>query len=179
MSPKNVIVLVEDEFEDSELIEPVKHLKRAGAKVTIVGPDAGRIYRGKKGTTVRAELKTTEVKIDKVDAIIVPGGHAPDKMRLSKPMVNLIKQADENGKVIAAICHGPQLLISSGVVKNRTLTCWPSVIDDVKNAGGIYVNQPVVRDGNLITSRRPSDIPQFNKVIVAALGREAIETAAS
>ncbi|RJQ31255.1 MAG: type 1 glutamine amidotransferase [Actinobacteria bacterium] len=170
---KNVIVLVENEFEDAELVEPIKHLKRAGLSVRLAGPEPAKIYRGKKGTTVKSDLKPSEVKLNDVDAIIVPGGYAPDKLRLSKPMVNLVKRADEQGTIIAAICHGPQLLISAGIIKDRNVTGWPSIVIDIENAGGKYINQAVVRDENLITSRRPSDIPQFNKVLLAALGREA------
>ncbi|MGQ9676388.1 MAG: DJ-1/PfpI family protein, partial [Chloroflexota bacterium] len=103
------------------------------------------------------------------EAIVIPGGRAPEKMRLHQSMVDLVKEAEAAGLVIAAVCHGPQLLISAGVVKGRTLTCTPSIAIDVQNAGGNYVDQAVVRDGNLITSRNPDDLPMFSKTIIEAL----------
>jgi protease I len=103
------------------------------------------------------------------DALVIPGGHAPDKMRLRHAMVDLARDFFEAGKPVAAICHGPQVLINANVLRGRTLTCWPSIAIDVKNAGGLYVDRPAVRDGNLITSRKPDDVPFFNEAIIAAL----------
>jgi protease I len=103
------------------------------------------------------------------DALVIPGGYAPDKMRMRHAMVDLTREAMDAQKPVAAICHGPQLLISAGALRGRTLTCWPSIAIDVKNAGGLYVDKPVVEDGNLITSRKPDDIPVFNDAIIRAL----------
>ena len=103
------------------------------------------------------------------DALVIPGGHAPDKMRMRHAMVDLARDAIEAGKLVAAICHGPQLLISANAIRGRTLTCWPSIAVDVKNAGGLYVDKPVVEDGNLITSRKPDDVPAFSDAIIRAL----------
>ena len=103
------------------------------------------------------------------DALVIPGGHAPDKMRMRHAMVDLARDAMEAGKPVAAICHGPQLLISANALRGRTLTCWPSIAIDVKNAGGLYVDKPVVEDGNLITSRKPDDVPMFSEAIIRAL----------
>ena len=103
------------------------------------------------------------------DALVIPGGHAPDKMRMRHAMVDLARDAMEAGKPVAAICHGPQLLISANALRGRTLTCWPSIAIDVKNAGGLYVDKPVVEDGNLITSRKPDDVPVFSEAIIRAL----------
>ena len=100
----------------------------------------------------------------------MPGGYAPDKMRLRHAMVDLVRDAMEAGKPVAAICHAPSLLISANVLRGRTLTCWPSIAIDVKNAGGLYVDKPVVEDGNLITSRKPDDVPMFSDAIIRALG---------
>ena len=100
---------------------------------------------------------------------MIPGGHAPDKMRMRHAMVDLARDAMEAGKPVAAICHGPQLLISANALRGRTLTCWPSIAIDVKNAGGLYVDKPVVEDGNLITSRKPDDVPVFCEAIIRAL----------
>ena len=104
-----------------------------------------------------------------VDAVIVPGGYAPDKMRRYQSMVDLVRKAHDRGKVIAAICHGPQLLISAGIIEGRRVTSWPSIAVDLKNAGAHWLDEPVVIDGNIITSRKPADLPKFNKAIIEAL----------
>ena len=103
------------------------------------------------------------------DALIVPGGYAPDRMRMRHAMVDLVRDACAAGKPVAAICHGPQLLISADVLRDRTVTCWPSIAIDVRNAGGLYVDRPVVQDRNLITSRKPDDVPQFTAALLKAL----------
>ncbi len=163
-------MLVEDEFEDRELTEPTEALRAAGAVVILVGPTAGAEFRGKRGhATVKADIGAASAKIEDFDAVIIPGGHAPDKMRLRHAMVDLARAAIDAGKPVAAICHGPQLLISANVLRGRTLTCWPSIAVDVKNAGGLYVDKPVVEDRNLITSRRPDDVPMFTEAIIRAL----------
>jgi len=109
------------------------------------------------------------VRAEDFDGIIVPGGYAPDKMRLHQSMVDLIRKASDGGKLIAAICHGPQLLISADIVRGRRVTSWPSIAVDLKNAGAEWANTPVVQDGNLITARKPADLPRFNKAIIQAL----------
>jgi protease I len=167
-----VALLVENEFEDSELTGPLEALRDAGVQVTIVGPVAGAEYRGKKhGTVVHADLAAGAAKVADFDAVVIPGGHAPDKMRMRHAMVDLVRDAMDLGKPVAAICHGPQVLISANALRGRTLTCWPSIAIDVKNAGGLYVDKPVVEDGNLITSRKPDDIPVFSEAILRALER--------
>ena len=167
---KRIAVLAEEDFEDSELIEPMKAMKNAGAKVSIVGSGSQESYRGKRGSaTVRVDVTADKVKAEDFDAIIVPGGYAPDKMRLHQSMVDLVKKAHDLGKVIAAICHGPQLLISADIVRGRRVTSWPSLSVDLRNARAEWVNASVVQDGNLITSRKPADLPRFNKAIIEAL----------
>jgi protease I len=171
-SIKRVAMLVEDEFEDRELTGPLEALRSAGITVVVVGPTAGASYRGKRGeAVVTAELSAGAAKIKDFDAVIIPGGHAPDKMRMRHAMVDLARDAMEAGKPVAAICHGPQVLISANSLRGRTLTCWPSIAIDVKNAGGLYVDKPVVEDGNLITSRKPDDVPVFTEAIIRALAR--------
>jgi protease I len=165
-----VAILVEDAFEDSELTSPRDALRGAGVQVTIVGAIAGHTYTGKKGATVTADVAAGAVKPQDFDAVVVPGGHAPDKMRMRHAMVDLVRDLFGAGKPIAAICHGPQLLINANILRGRTLTCWPSIAVDVKNAGGRYVDKPVVEDGNLITSRKPDDLPQFNEALLRQLG---------
>lgn len=168
---QRVAVLVEDEYEDSELTGPVETLRAAGLEVVLVGPVAGRTYTGKKGTTVIAELAAGKARARDFDAVVIPGGHAPDRMRMRHAMVDLVRDMVGAGKPVAAICHGPQLLISVNALRGRTVTCWPSIAIDVKNAGGLYVDKPVVVDGNIITARKPDDIPPFSQAIIHALGR--------
>jgi protease I len=168
-SGKRVAILVENEFDDRELMIPLETLQNAGVVVTIVGPTSGQEYTGKSGHTVKADLGAGAARVNDFDAVIIPGGHAPDKMRMRHAMVDFTRDAMEAGKPVAAICHGPQLLISAGSLRGRTLTCWPSIAIDVKNAGGMYVDKPVVEDGNLITSRKPDDLPMFCDAILRAL----------
>ena len=167
---KRIAILVEQAFEDSELIEPMKAMKEAGARVVIVGTELEKNYQGKRRTkTIRAEMATDKVKAEDFDAIIIPGGYAPDRMRLHKPMIDLVRKAYDLGKVIAASGNGPQLLISADIVRGHRLTSWPSIAVDLKNAGADWVDEPVVQNGNIITSRRPADIPMFNKRVIEAI----------
>jgi protease I len=167
---KRIAILAEEDFEDSELMEPLRTMKDAGARVVIVGTGSKASYKGKRGTAeVTVDTTADKIKVDEFDAIIVPGGYAPDKMRLHQPMVDLVREAHNKGKIIAAVCHGPQLLISADIVRGRRMTSWPSVAVDLKNAGATWIDEPVVRDGNIITARKPADLPKFNKVIINAL----------
>ena len=171
LSGKRVAILVEQEFEDSELSGPRDALIAAGATVVMVGPISGAEYRGKRGeAVVTSELAAGAAHMKDFDALVIPGGHAPDKMRMRHAMVDLTRDAMDANKPVAAICHGPQLLISANALRGRTLTCWPSIAIDVKNAGGLYVDKPVVEDGNLITSRKPDDVRAFSEAIVRAVG---------
>jgi protease I len=169
---KRVAILVEDEFEDRELVGPLDALRAAGATVTLVGPSTSAEYKGKRsGTIVKADVAAGAARIGDFDAVVIPGGHAPEKMRMRHAMVDFVRDAMAAGKPVAAICHGPQLLISADALRGRTLTCWPSIAVDVKNAGGLYVDKPVVEDANLITSRKPDDVPVFCEAIIRALAR--------
>jgi protease I len=170
LAGKRVAMFVEDGFEDRELTGPLDALRAAGASVTLVGSTANAEYHGKRGqAVVKADIAAGAARLQDFDAFVIPGGHAPDKMRMRHAMVDLTRDAMEAGKPVAAICHGPQLLISAGALRGRTLTCWPSIAIDVKNAGGLYVDKPVVEDGNLITSRKPDDVPVFCEAIIRAL----------
>lgn len=174
---KRVAILVEDDFEDRELAGPLDALRAAGVQIVLVGPAAGAPYRGKRGDlTICADTSAGEIRMRDLDALIIPGGYAPDRMRLRHAMVDLVREAMAAGKLVAAICHGPQLLISADALRGRTLTCWPSIAIDVKNAGGLYVDRPVVEDGNLITSRKPDDVPQFSRAILRALAQVEAST---
>jgi len=167
---KRIAILAEEDFEDSELIEPLRSMKNAGARVVIVGTGSKESYQGKRGNaSVSVDTTADKVKAEDFAAVIIPGGYAPDKMRCNQAMIELVKKAYELGKVVAAICHGPQLLISANVVRGRKVTSWPSIAVDLENAGAEWVDAPVVQDGNLITSRKPADLPRFNKVIIEAL----------
>jgi protease I len=167
---RRIVMLVEEGFDDRELTGPLETLRAAGATLILVGPTAGAEYHGKRGqTTVTADRDAGSVKVSDFDAMVIPGGHAPDRMRLRHAMVDLVRDAAAAGKLIAAICHGPQMLISAGALRGKTLTCWPSIAIDVKNAGGLYVDRPVVEDGWLITSRKPDDVPAFSEAIVRRL----------
>ncbi len=175
LSGKRVVVLVEEEFEDLELTGPVEALREAGATVIVAGPVKGGTYRGKRGeAVVTADVAAGALGVKDLDALVIPGGHAPDRMRMRHAMVDQARDAMEAGKPVAAICHGPQLLISANALRGRTLTCWPSIAIDVKNAGGRYVDKPVVEDGNLITSRKPDDVPLFSEAIIRALTQVAV-----
>src|SRR5262245_11010436 len=172
LSGKRVAMLVEDGFEDRELTGPLEALRTAGATVTLVGSTAKTEYHGKRGqATVTSDIAAGSARMPEFDALVIPGGYAPDKMRMRHAMVDLARDAMESGKPVAAICHGPQVLISADVLRGRTLTCWPSIAIDVKNAGGLYVDKPVVEDGNLITSRKPDDVPMSSEAIIRALTR--------
>jgi protease I len=170
LSGKRVAILAEEDFEDIELSEPLRAMKDAGARVVIVGSGSKPSYTGKRGNAkVTVDITADKAQAEDFDAIIVPGGYAPDKMRLHSSMINLVQKAYEMGKIVAAVCHGPQLLISADIVRGRRVTSWPSIAIDLKNAGATWVDQPVVQDGNLITSRKPADLPKFNKAIIEAL----------
>ena len=170
LNGKRIAILAEEDFEDSELIEPLRALKNADARVVIVGSGTRETYKGKRGrATVTIDTTADNVNAKDFDGIIVPGGNAPDKMRLHQSMVDLVKAAHNAGKLVAAICHGPQLLISADIVRGRRVTSWPSIAVDLRNAGAEWVDAPVVQDGNIITARKPADLPRFNKAIIEAL----------
>ena len=170
LAGKRIAILAEEGFEDSELVEPLRALRGVGARVIVVGSGSHETYRGKRGKAkVKADIIADKVNGQDFDAIIIPGGYAPDRMRLYQPMIDMVRKAFNSGKLIAAICHGPQLLISADIVRGRRVTSWPSVAIDLKNAGANWVDEPVVQDGNLLTARKPADLPRFNKAIIDAL----------
>jgi len=172
-NPK-MVMLIEQDFEDVEVTGPMKAFKDAGIQITIAGNDTSATYTGKRNkASFRADTTPEKINVQDYDVIYIPGGYAPDKMRLHQSMIDLVKKFQDAGKIIASICHGPQLLISAGLVKGRKMTSWPSVAVDLKNAGATFVDEPVVIDGNLITSRKPDDIPQFNKAVIAAVQKSA------
>lgn len=163
---RKAIILVENGFEDIELLYPYYRLMEAGYKVDVIGPASGESYLGKKGGSISSTKAPEEVDVTEYDILIVPGGWAPDRMRTKENMVKLVKDADKQGLVIGAICHAAQLLIEAEIVEGRHLTCVLSVSTDVKNAGGIYSNEALVVDGNLVTSRFPADIPIWMPAVI-------------
>jgi len=168
-------ILVEQGFEDSELVETVRAMSESGAVVVIIGSGSGTIYRGMRGKArITVDSTADDVRVDQLDALVIPGGYAPDNMRLHQSMVDLVRKAHDLGKIVAAICHGPQLLISADVVKGRRVTSWPSIAIDLANAGATWVDEPVVQDRNIITAGRPADLPRFNKVVIDALRKKAV-----
>jgi protease I len=170
-APKRVALLIEDEFDDRQVAESVEALRTAGVEVVLVAPLTGRAYTGQRGAQVSADLAAGKARAKDFDAVVIPGGHAPDRMRMRHAMVDLVRDTIAAGKPVAAISHGPQLLISVNALRGRSVTCWPSIAIDVKNAGGLYMDKPVVEDGAIITARKSDDIPHFADAIVRALHR--------
>jgi len=167
---KRIAVVLEKDFEDSEFYVPYKRLKEEGAELTVVGLERGKMLKGKsEGYEVRVEKSFDEVKPEEFDALLIPGGYSPDKLRAHEQAVDFVKHFE--GKPIFAICHGPQLLISADVVKGKTVTSWRSVAVDLKNAGAQWVDREVVVDGNVVTSRKPEDLDAFVSAIIDMLGK--------
>lgn len=158
---KKILLLIENEYRDEEVIYPYYRFKEAGYDVKVVGPEADKEYKGKFGTVFKSDLSASQTNLDDVVAIIIPGGNAPDKMRIRKDMVNLVKKASSQQKIIAAICHGGWMLVEADIVRDRKVTGYIAIATDLKNAGGDYLDKEAVVDGNLVTSRGPDDLPAF------------------
>ena len=166
---RRVAMVLAPNFEDSEAIDPKDYLEAKGAAVTVIGLKAGAVP-GKKGGSLDATTTFSDVSPDEFDALVIPGGGAPENLRIDDQAVEFTRRFVESGKPVAAICHGPQLLISAKVLDGRTLTSVNKIRDDVTNAGGIYVDRELVEDQNLITSRTPADLPAFNQAIARSIG---------
>jgi protease I len=172
---KRIAALVGDGFEESELMEPRRALEEAGAIVTIVGVDekSRQKIRGKRGLDEGASVKAEELVGDctgeDFDALLVPGGTSPDHIRMNKEVQRFVREFDAAKKPMFIICHGPQVLISAQIVRGRQLTGVHAIADDIRNAGGLYRDQPVVQDSNWVSSRNPDDLPQFNRAILEKL----------
>jgi len=157
-----IAVIITNMFEDSEYSEPVNAFKKAGHKIIRVGLKEGEVVKGKKkGTLVKIDKAVTDVSVEDFDALLIPGGYSPDKLRANEDAVKFTKEFAESGKPIFSICHGPQLLITAQALKGRKITGWKSIIQDIKNAGAEFIDQEVVEDENLVSSRHPGDIPAF------------------
>lgn len=178
-----VAILATDGFEQSELMEPRKALDEAGAATTIVSLKTGKI-RGWKhtdwGDEVEVDQTVEEAQTDIFDALLLPGGVMnPDKLRKEEKAVAFVKKFFAAGKPVAAICHGPWMVVEAGAAKGRRMTSWPSIKTDIVNAGGNWVDEEAVQDGNLVTSRKPDDIPAFNRAMIALFGKNWTSTEAA
>ena len=167
-----VALLIEDEYQILEGWYPLLRLQAAGAQVVVVG-SGKQSYDSKEHYPMTADVSAYDVDASDFDAVVVPGGFAPDNMRLHPPMINLVREVFESGRLVSAICHGGWVLASAGALKGRNATGYAPIKDDVVNAGGAWVSdRSVVEDGNVITSRTPPDLPDFVEAIIAYLERE-------
>jgi protease I len=166
---KKVIILVEQMYNDLEFWYPYYRLKEAGAEVVVVGSGSAEEYTGKSGIPCRADTSIRQISAPEVDGIVIPGGYAPDHMRRYPSMVKLVKDLFEAGKVVAAICHAGWMLASAEIVSGRTVTSFFAIKDDLVHAGANWVDEEVVVDGKLITSRKPEDLPAFMRAMITEL----------
>lgn len=182
MTGRKVAVLATDGVEQAELTEPVKALKQAGAEVQVIAPKPGAIQgmnHEEKGDRIPIDLTLDGARPEQFDALVLPGGVAnPDKLRMMPEAVGFVRHFVQSNKPIAAICHGPWTLIEAGGVRGRRMTSWPSLKTDLSNAGAEWVDETVVRDGVLVTSRKPDDIPAFNREMIALFSEQREHRAA-
>ncbi len=170
----SVAFVLADNFEDSEFKVPYDRIREAGHEVTVIGTDAGKEVKGKQGEeTFTPEVTPDQVNPADFDALVIPGGYSPDKIRTDKAMVGLTKSLFDAGKPVAAICHAGWMLAEADVVRGKTVTSWPSIKTDLVNAGANWVDQEVVEDGNLITSRKPDDLEAFSKTFLSQIEQNA------
>ena len=177
LADKRVAILVEDLYQDQEVWYPYYRLKEAGAEVLVVGTGKAE-YKSKHGYPIASTVNAEDISADQLDAVIVPGGYAPDILRRFPSVIRLVKEAHRQGKVIGAICHAGWVLISADIVRGKTVTCFSAIKDDLVNAGATYVDRDVVRDGTLITSRTPDDLPAFLRAIIEALHESSTPSSA-
>lgn len=172
LSGKSVAILVEDLYQDQEVWYPYFRLKEAGAEVLVVGTNK-KDYKSKHGYPITANVTIDKVSANQFDGVIIPGGYAPDILRRYPDVLKFVTDLHAQGKLIAAICHAGWVLCSAGILKGKTATCFFAIKDDLINAGATYVDREVVRDGNLVTSRKPEDLPAFLKTILDVLSGQA------
>ncbi len=163
---RHIAILVEDHYQVLEVWYPLLRLAEAGIRVTTIGTGKKDTYQSKEGYPVRADIAIDQVQAKDFDGVIIPGGWAPDFLRRSPGMVNFVKQLHGDGKVVASICHGGWLLVSAGLLKGKNVTSFFAIKDDLVAAGGIYLDQEVVIDKNLVTSRKPEDLPAFVAAVI-------------
>lgn len=173
---KKIAILAENLYEDLELWYPALRFREAGAAICIVGSGSAETYTSKHNYPVKVDASIEQVHADDFDAIVIPGGYAPDQMRRHAAMVALVRDAFTQGKIVAAICHAGWMLTSADIVRGKRVTGFSSIKDDLCHAGGRYEDCEVVQDGNLITSRTPEDLPAFCRTIITALVEAPVET---
>lgn len=166
---KKVAVLIEDMYNEYEFIVPYYRLMEAGAETVVVGTGRKKVYESKAHLEAKQDVAAKDVNAADFDGVVIPGGYAPDMMRRDPAMLKLVKDLFEANKTVAAICHAGWVLASADVVKGRKCTCFYSIKDDIIHAGGEWIDEEVVIDGNLITSRTPADLPAFMRAVVASL----------
>ncbi len=167
-----VLQVVDEAFEDLELWYPVLRMREAGATVDIAGTEKGKVYTGKYGVPCESTHAFEDINPDDYDVLLVPGGWAPDKLRRYDSVLDIVKAMDKDKKVIGQICHAGWVLISADIVRDVTMTSTPALIDDLKNAGATWIDEPVVKSGHIISSRRPSDLPQYMETIIEAVVKD-------
>lgn len=166
---KRIAILLENLFDDKELIYPYYRMLEEGYHVDLIGSKKDTVYKSKHGLPMKSDCSSLDVSASDYDALIIPGGFSPDYMRRTQATIDLVKAMDKQKKPIAAICHGPWLMISGCDLENKRLTGFHSIRKDIENAGATYVDEEIVLDGNLITSRTPHDLPAFTKAIISQL----------
>ena len=166
---QKVAILIDQLFQDSEVTDPKEKLEQSNFKVEIIGPNTSEEFVGKKGTKIKADKSIDEVQAKDYVGLVIPGGWAPDKMRMNEKMVNFVEEINTKNKPIACICHGGSMLVEAGIVKSRKVTSYGSIKTDLINAGARWCDKEVVVDGNLITSRTPADLPVFCAEFLRAL----------
>lgn len=166
MKGKTIIVLTHDIFEDLELWYPVHRLREEGARVLLAGPEKDTVYKGKHGVPAKSDIAIRDIDPSGVDGLVIPGGYAPDKLRRLNEVLSLVKNVDEKEKPIAMICHAGWVPISAKIVDGRKLTSVSAIKDDLVNAGAEWVDEAVVTDGNLVSSRTPADLPVYMKAYI-------------
>lgn len=169
LSNRRVAVLAESDYEDLEIWYPLIRLKEAGAEITVVGTGSAPAYNGKHGLPIKVDVDADQTDARSFDAVVVPGGWAPDRLRRYPGVLKLVRDADAQGKAIGAICHAGWVLCSAGILKGRTATSVSAIKDDMINAGASWVDREVVRDGRLVTSRTPADLPAFCRELISAI----------
>ncbi len=167
LSGKNFIVLAEEMVNDQEFWYPYFRLQEAGARVTVVGSGSADHYTGKAGTHIEVDAAADQISLEKYDGIVIPGGYAPDHLRRYPAVLHLVKRLFETGKVVAAICHAGWVLVSAEILRDRQVTSYIAIKDDLVNAGARWTDAEVVIDGNLVTSRTPADLPAFMRAIIS------------